>query len=366
MQTKRLCVQRLAAGKSSILLVYRYCIYWDEGVEQRMKVRIGVIGVGGQGKSHIDKLLQVENAEVASVYDVNRETAERVAREIGATAANSSDELLDSGRIDAVIICAPQFAREGLEETAAARGIHLMAEKPLGLDLDTVRAKAKVIREAGVIHAAGYCLRYLDTVQRAKKYLESRPAHMIQVHRIGSAKNWPKWMRQQHLSGGNMVAGVTHQIDLVRFLGGEFRQMSAQFNRLPHHSKDPEDTIIDSGAAAFTMESGSIGTIGESVASLFYSNAEVNFIGYDYFLQLSSNGTVMTIVDENGSRTEKAAVNMMYEQSKAFVDAVANNSQELVLSSYTDAVRTMAVTIAATQSAEDQTLFTLQYDDMQP
>jgi hypothetical protein len=74
----------------------------------------------------------------------------------------------------------------------------------------------------------------------------------------------------------------------------------------------------------------------------------------------------MTIVDENGSRTEKATGNMMYEQSKAFVDAVANNSQELVLSSYTDAVRTMAVTIAATQSAEDQTLFTLQYDDMQP
>jgi predicted dehydrogenase len=332
-----------------------------------MKVRIGVIGVGGQGKNHIDKFLQVENAEVASVYDVNRETAEQVAREIGgAFVASSSDELLDNRRIDAVIICAPQFAREGLEETAARRGIHLMVEKPLGLDLDTVRAKAKVIREAGIIHAAGYCLRYLDTVHRAKTYIESHPAHMIQVQRIGSAKSWPKWMRQQHLSGGNMVAGVTHQIDLVRFLGGEFRQMSAQFNRMPHPSKDPDDTIIDSGAASFTMESGAVGTIGESVSSVFHSNAEVNFIGYDYFLQLSGNGTVMTIIDENGSRTEKAAVNMMYEQSKAFVDAVANRSQQLVLSSYTDAVRTLAVTIVSTQSAEDQSVFTLQYDDMQP
>lgn len=332
-----------------------------------MKVRIGVIGAGGQGKSHIDKMLQVDHAEVVSVYDVNRETAERVASEIGgAFVAGSSDELLDNGRIDAVVICAPQFAREGLEETAARRGIHLMAEKPLGLDLGTVRAKAEAIRESGIIHAAGYCLRYLDTVQRARTYIENHPAHMIQVNRIGSAKSWPKWMRQQHLSGGNMVAGVTHQIDLVRFLGGEFRQMSAQFNRLPHHSKDPDDTILDSGAASFTMESGAIGTIGESVASLFHSNAEVIFIGYDYFLQLASNGTVMTIVDENGSRTERAAVNMMYEQSKAFVDAVANRDQKLVLSSYTDAVRTLAVTIAATQSAEDQSVVTLQYDDMQP
>lgn len=332
-----------------------------------MKVRIGVIGAGGQGKNHIDKFLQIDNAEVVSVYDVNRETAERVSREIGgAFVAGSSDELLDNRRIDAVVICAPQFAREGLEETAARRGIHLMAEKPLGLDLNSVRAKDKVIREEGIIHAAGYCLRYLDTVQRAKTYIENRPAHMIQVHRIGNARNWPKWMRQQHLSGGNMVAGVTHQIDLVRYLGGEFRQVSAQFNRLPHHSKDPGDTILDSGAAAFSMESGAVGTIGESVASMFHSNAEVIFIGYDYFLQLASNGTVMTIVDENGSKTEKAAVNMMYEQSKAFVDAVASRDQQLVLSSYTDAVRTLAVTLAAMQSAEDQSVYTLQYDAIQP
>lgn len=329
-----------------------------------MKVRVGVIGVGLQGMSHVKRLLELDNAEVTTVYDANRETAERVAGEIGAFAAASSDELLDNRRIDAVIICAPQFAREGLEETAARRGIHLLVEKPIGLDLDTVKAKANIIRETGVINASGHCLRYYDTVLKAKAYLENKPVHMIQVNRIGSAKGWPQWMRQQHLSGGNMVAGVTHQIDLVRFLGGEFSQMSAQFNRMPHPVKDPVDTIIDSGAASFTMENGSVGTIGESTASLHYSDAEIKFIGYDFYLHLDKNGRLLKIKDDNGTITEESAHNPMLEQAKAFVDAVANRSQQLVLSSYVDAVRTLAVTLAAVHSSEQQKVIALQYNDM--
>ncbi|MDF2723308.1 MAG: oxidoreductase [Paenibacillus sp.] len=319
-----------------------------------MKVRVGVIGVGNQGMSHVKRLLELDNAEVTTVYDANPETAARVAAEIGANAVDSYDAMMDTRRIDAVIICAPQFARDGMEETAARRGIHLLSEKPLGLDLAKVKEKARIIAESGIINAAGYCLRYYDTVIKAKAYLQGKPVHMVQVSRIGSAKGWPKWMLQQHLSGGNMIAGVTHQIDLVRFLGGEFTSVSAQFNRMEHPIKDPIDTIIDSGAATFTMANGSVGTISESTASTKFSDAEIKFVGYDFFLHLSRNGGTLTIVDENGTYTENATINAMYGQAKAFVDAVQNRDQSIVNSSFIDGVKTLEFTLASVQSSEEQ------------
>lgn len=327
-----------------------------------MKVRIGVIGVGTQGMAHVRSILPLEHAEITTVYDANAEIARRAASETGAKIASSSDELLDRNLIDAVIVCSPQFSREGLEETAAQRGIHLLVEKPVGLDLQLVRQKCKEIDKSGVIHASGHCLRYLDTVLQAKQYLVGKPIHLVQINRVGSAKGWPNWMRQQHLSGGNMVAGVTHQIDLVRFICGEFSQIGAHFNRMSHPNKNPEDTLIDSGAASFVMENGSVGTIGESTASEYYDDAEIKIVGYDFYLQLDQNGSKLLIRDKDGLTTQTSKLNAMIEQSKCFVDAVAARSQHIVLSSYIDAARTLAVTLGSLESAEQQRMIQLNYE----
>lgn len=52
---------------------------------------------------------------------------------------------------------------------AAARGIHLFVEKPLGFHLEVVRNKAETIRKVGIMSSSGYFLRYLDTVAKAKQ-----------------------------------------------------------------------------------------------------------------------------------------------------------------------------------------------------
>ena len=91
--------------------------------------------------------------------------------------------MLEQEQLDVLYVCIPPFCHGDIEEQATAKGIHLMVEKPLGLDVQSVRHKAKVISESGIIATSGYCLRYLDTVAIAKDFLKdknrngSRPLH---------------------------------------------------------------------------------------------------------------------------------------------------------------------------------------------
>lgn len=316
-----------------------------------MTVKIGMIGAGGIAQSHINQLLKIETAKIVTVFDVNREGAEKVAANIGATVADSADALLNPNEIDAVFICVPQFARGDLEEVAAKRGIPLFVEKPLGLDMETVKRKEQAIRESGVLHSVGYVLRYYDTVQKAKQYLQGKSIHMIQIYRYGGAH--PSfWWKQLNMSGGNLNDAVTHQIDMVRYVvGGEFRNVHAQFGTKITDIY-PDATIPDAGVMTFAMESGAVGTLTESCISKFHSASEIKIFGSDFFLHLAGNGGTLTIKDKDQNETFVSKQSPSYEQDKAFVEAVAAKSKDGILCSYEDGMRTLAVSLAAIRSGE--------------
>ncbi|MBP1990759.1 Gfo/Idh/MocA family protein [Paenibacillus eucommiae] len=318
-----------------------------------MSVRIGFIGVGGMAKYHIQTLKGIENANIVSVYDVNLEAAVQAAESVGASVKDSADELLDSAAIDAVFICTPQFARGELEETAARRGIHMFVEKPLGLDMNIVQKKAQIIHDSGVINASGYCLRYLDTVRKAKAYLQGRSIHMVQANRYGT--NHPaKWWRTLEQSGGHLVDAVTHQVDMIRFVAGEFREVYAKFGRTNIQFQYPDATIYDAGSISFSMDSGAVGSITESCISPYHADAEVKIFGRDFFVHLSNNGTTLSIMDEEQKITETSEIDFYQEQNKTFVNAVASGVQDQILCSFAEGVKTLAVSLAANQSEEEQ------------
>ncbi|MBP1990694.1 Gfo/Idh/MocA family protein [Paenibacillus eucommiae] len=315
-----------------------------------MNMRIGFIGVGGIAQDHIRVLKQIENTEIVSVFDLNKEQAQKAAEATGAEVMESANQVLDKQRIDLVFICTPQFARGDLEVTAARRGIPFFVEKPVGIDMEVVRKKEQIIRETGIVHAVGYVLRYMDTVQTAKRYLQGRPAHLIQGFRLGTSHP-SKWWRQLDMSGGHLVDTVTHQVDMIRYLAGEFREVRAQFGRVSFDQTDPESTIYDAGAISFSMNSGTIGSLTESCVSPFYSGSDIKFFGHDFFVHLSGNGSNLTIIDNEQHIVETNKLDPGYEQCRTLIEAIRSGSQASILCSYTDALRTLEVTLAANQSA---------------
>jgi predicted dehydrogenase len=314
-----------------------------------MTVRLGFIGVGGMAQYHITKLKLVPQAQIVSVFDANPETARKVGEETGAQVMDHADQVLDPARIDAVFICTPQFARDQLEETAASRGIHVFAEKPLGLRMDVVRRKEQVIREAGIINSAGYCLRYLDTVMKAKLYLQDKSILMVNGYRFGGLHP-SKWWRNLEMSGGHFVDTATHQVDMIRYLCGEFTEIDAKFDQRLLQTVDPDATIYDTGVAAFKLESGVTGYVSDSCLARHSGRAEVEVYGSDFYLQLSKNGTVLTLIDDKQNIVETSKTDFYLEQNRTFVEAIASGSMDAIRSSYADAMRTLEVTLAANES----------------
>lgn len=319
-----------------------------------MRLKIGFIGVGGIASLHIQSLMRIDGTEIVSVYDVNKENAAKAAESTGAKVMDSAEQVLDPARIDAVYICTPQFARGNLEELAALRGIHLFVEKPLGLDMEEVRRKEQVILESGIIHSVGYCLRYLDTVQQAKAYLTGRRAHLIQAYRFGGSHP-AEWWHRLDMSGGHLVDAVTHQIDMIRYVAGEFNEVEAKLGRVSFDSLQSKGSIYDAGSIAFSMEQGTVGSIAESCLSPFHTASDLKLFGHDFFVYLSQNGAVLTIIDGGQNETVTSAMDPYFEQCKAFVEAVTHRTQAPILSSYADGARTLAVTLAANRSSLERT-----------
>lgn len=317
-----------------------------------MTVRIGFIGVGGMAEGHIQTFKQIDEAKVTAVFDINQDRSREIAEKYGAVSYASKEELMDSGQVDALFICTPPFAREGIEEAAVERGLHLLAEKPVGLRMEDALRKEQLIRNSGLIHSSGYCLRYWDIVARAKEYMADKQVDLVVCQRIGGMPGVP-WWRMMEKSGGQLVEQTTHQVDLIRYMASDFKEVYAIHAQRSIQKRHPEATAYDAGTLSFTLESGAIGSLTNSCLGKYVGQGELSFYGDDFFVGI--DGSSLRIKDDHQDVTFKAAVNVGYEQNLAFVRAIQTGNQDLVLCSYTEAMKTLAVTLAANESAEKGT-----------
>lgn len=310
-------------------------------------VKVGFIGVGGIASVHLKNISSIEHATITAVCDISAERVKQAGDQYRANGYTNVDEMLDNESLDALFICVPPFAHGDIEEKAAARGIHMMVEKPLGLDLEIVAAKAKVIEEAGIICSTGYCLRYLDTVSKAKDYLRGKEIAMVRGHYITSFVQTP-WYRLMNKSGGQLVEQSTHTLDLIRYLAGDVTTVYANM-ALQLMGDIPDIDIPDVTSVSMTLESGAIGHLASSFTQADHYTG-IELLGRDFRVVLDNS--TLHIIDKEKTISYKSSHDFYGEQDRAFIDAVRLNNQELVLAPYGEAVKTLAVTLAANASSK--------------
>lgn len=310
-------------------------------------IRVGFIGVGGIAAIHLENIEKNEHASIAAVCDIDAERAREAGEKYRAPYYVNVDYMLDSENLDAIFICVPPFAHGDIEEKAAARKIHMMVEKPVGLDLRSVRNKEKAIAESGMICGVGYCLRYLDTVAKAKEFLRGREIAMVRAHYSTMFVTTP-WYRQMALSGGQLVEQSTHTLDLIRYLAGEFATVYT--NAALRVMQDiPEIDVPDVTSVNFTLECGAVGNLSSTFTQPDH-NSGIDIMGRDF--RVSMDGTSLEIIEGDNRASYKSNLDFYQEQDDSFIEAVRLNKRELILSSYSDAVKTLEATLASNKSAE--------------
>ena len=123
-------------------------------------IRLGIVGAGFMGGIHAAVVSDLPAARIVAVSDVDVERAERLAATCGARAYPDHGEMLAAEKLEAVLVCTPESGHRQPAVDAARVGCHLFVEKPLASSLEDADAMIEACRQAGVLLAVGYILRF--------------------------------------------------------------------------------------------------------------------------------------------------------------------------------------------------------------
>ena len=223
------------------------------------KLRIGVIG-GGFGRNHILAYQVCDNVEVAAFCQRNQSSAEKIAREFHIPqVCTDYRELLAMKELDAVSVATPPNLHCAIALEAFSRGLHVLCEKPLAInqrEAETMLAKAQAAER---IHMTAFNFRFVPAVRRMKElldegYVGERIFHLDAVW-LTEGRLAPEttlgWRHRKETAGVGVLGDTgVHMIDLVRWLVGDFSQVSGHAAIFTKERRLPDGT----GTGAVTVE----------------------------------------------------------------------------------------------------------------
>lgn len=315
-------------------------------------IKVGMIGAGGISQTHLKQLQRMEDVQITGVYDINHESAKQVAQNYRTMFFDDPNTLIHPKQVDAIFVCTPPFARSNYETLAAERGIHLFTEKPLGLHLEEVEKKLNIIQRSGIITSSGQSGRYGVLNEKAKQLLAGRQVDLIHLYRYHGLPPQP-WLIKMDKSGGQMVDQTIHDIDAVRFIVGDFKEVNAYFSQRSLHHVNKEADIYDVGAVAFSLCTGAVGTVTTTNLLPQFPRQELTLISNNYSMIIDRRKKYILVAEgEHVQKHELKQDDSKFKQARTFIDAIQTRSQHLVRSNYEDAYKTLKVVLAMNESAK--------------
>jgi len=189
-------------------------------------IRIGVVGAGAWGSTHLKRLLQYSdklNIEVVGFYDINPERASFISRTLGIRSLDLSN-LLNS--VDGLIVATPPTTHSKIASKAIEKGITLLVEKPFATSMEDANTIHKLSKKFGVDILVGYIERFNPVVRELRRILTSQDLGSPVV--ISSKRVGPRGRRIRDV--GVILDLATHDIDIARFiLGSEPNQLLSMY-----------------------------------------------------------------------------------------------------------------------------------------
>ena len=113
-------------------------------------IRIGVVGAGIWGTMHARAYSQNPQVNLVGICDLDEERGRKVAAQYGIPKVFSQvEELLEEG-LDGISVATPDDAHTSIVLKAAAKGVHILVEKPLATTLEECQLMVDAAEKAGV------------------------------------------------------------------------------------------------------------------------------------------------------------------------------------------------------------------------
>jgi len=208
------------------------------------RVKLGIIGVGVQGGFYANLLtgqagfpgmpasgVQAEAIEVGALCDIDPAVEAKCAEKYpGIPFFQDWQELVTSGKVDAIVVTVPHYLHPEMAIFALDHGLHTLVEKPAGV-------YTKQVREMNEFAATKPDLTFAIMFNQRTNNLYQRLREIIVSGELGNIRrtNWiiNSWWRPQSYydqstwratwgleGGGVLVNQAPHQLDLWQWICG--------------------------------------------------------------------------------------------------------------------------------------------------
>jgi predicted dehydrogenase len=220
------------------------------------KVRFGIIGIGNMGSTHANTVVRGEVAGLELVAVADRSAARRTwAKEnLPATTEVFTEgvDLINSGRVDAVLIAVPHYDHPTLSIAAMEKGLSVLCEKPAGVYTRQVAEMNAVAEKAGVIFGMMFNQRTNHLYRKMKEIIASGELGAIKRvswivtdwYRAQSYYDSGSWRATWAGEGGGVLMNqAPHNIDLMQWICGMPTKISAFCHTGKWHDIEVEDDV---------------------------------------------------------------------------------------------------------------------------
>jgi UDP-N-acetyl-2-amino-2-deoxyglucuronate dehydrogenase len=207
-------------------------------------IGIGIVGCGGAAVDLARAIDSLPDVHLAAAYDRVRDLAAELCEPRRAAIAGDLEELLRNPAVAVVYVAVPHDQLAAVTAKALEAGKHVLAEKPMALDPETIRSLERHAsdqrRSLGVV----FQLRASAAAIESRRLIESGAIGDIQLVRIRTLIDKPPqyWQsgptgrvvdgwrsRRDQAGGGVVLMNSIHQLDVVRYMTGlEFVRASGE------------------------------------------------------------------------------------------------------------------------------------------
>ena len=315
------------------------------------KTKVAVIGAGFIANIHLESYTRfVHDAEVVAIFGRNLEKAQALAGQYGVEKAyDDIDKLLEECETDVVDICVPNYMHHDVCMKAAAKGKHVICEKPLAMNLEEADDMINACEKAGVklMYAEELC--FAPKYERVRQMAQQGAFGDIYMLKQGEKHDGPhsKWFYSKETAGGGVMMDMgCHALAWFRWMNGcnPVKSVYADMKTVFHKDiTDCDDNVIavvefENGVTGIAETSWAkpggmddrievYGNKGVVYADLFRGNSALTYSvdGYGYAAEKagSTKGWTFTIFEE--------AFNQGYPQElEHFICCVRTGGQPVV------------------------------------
>jgi predicted dehydrogenase len=228
-----------------------------------MALRVAVAGSGYFAQFHYDGWRRIDGVELAGAASLDPASLRATADRFGiALTFTDVARMLDEVRPDLLDIAAPPAAHRPLLELAAARGVDVVCQKPLGGDLATARAMVATAERARITFVAHENFRFQPWHREIRRLIDGGACgdlYNIGFRlRPGDGRGPEAYLARQPyfqtMKRFLVHETAIHLIDVFRYLMGEMTGVSARLRRL-----NPAIRGEDAGLILFDFQNGAAG-----------------------------------------------------------------------------------------------------------